>query len=798
MNRHALDVLEFAAICERLAERTSFSASRELALGLTPVAQASTVYLLQAETVEARRLLERTPPRLAGAHDVREEAQHAGHGGVLGEAALAAIAETCTTALGVRASIAAEYDDARLLSTHTEAITDGLATVAERITRAIDLDDAQLRDSASPRLKTLRSELVRVRRRASERLRQLASSAELAPHLQEEFVTERNGRPVLAVKASSRGAVRGIVHDSSGSGQTVFIEPFELVELSNEQRELEGDERDEVQRILIELSSVVGGQADDLVASVEALAVIDLAFARAELSRSWNGVAAEISGHIALVGARHPLLDPARVVGIDLDLEDVRTVVLSGPNTGGKTVALKTLALCVLLHQAGLQVPAERAVLPIVADVLADIGDEQSIERSLSTFSGHVRNLVEILEVADGGTIVLLDEIAAGTDPVEGAALARAVLEALSSRALLTVTTTHYPEVKAWASSSKSARNAAVGFDPETLEPTYEIVLGRPGPSHALAIAQRLGLDSAIVDAALEHIAPERIETERLLAEAASAERSAAALRDDASLLREQAAAARRAAERERDRQQAAADAAEQAVAHERERARAEALTALAAQRGELDALRGEIRAARKAERGRAQATNERARQSESERDRRLTNADERVRAAATKAEQAIELPLATRIPLAAGDPVRSRELGVRGVILEVSGETALVQGGTLRVHVPLAQLEPDPGAHTEVRREQPVTVRMTVTADVESQIDLRGKTSDEARIAVRQLVDNASMAGLAEVHVIHGRGTGAVRAAVRAELDRHPLVERYESQSLDGATRVLLPGSGA
>jgi DNA mismatch repair protein MutS2 len=798
MDGHALDVLELAAIRERLANHTSFSASRTLAEALLPSPEADEVGLRQALCAEAQGLLALGPPHMAGAHDVRDQADHAGRGGSLGVDALVAIAETARAALGVRGHLAERSETAPLLAERSAEIAETLASVATVLERALELDPPGVKDSASPKLKSLRSELATARRRASDRLRSLASDPDLQPHLQEDFVTERGGRPVVAVRASARSAVPGIVHDTSNSGQTLFVEPFAIVELSNRLRELEGDERDEVARILAELSRHVGGHADELDHAVEVLAAIDFALACGALSRGWRGCPIEPSGDVELVAARHPLLDPATVVPIDLPLTGVRVLVLSGANTGGKTVALKTLGLCALLHQCGLFVPAERARLPVFADVLADIGDEQSIAASLSTFSGHLRNLVHVLEAATPRTLVLLDEVAAGTDPIEGAALARALLDELSQRAALTITTTHYAEVKQWASATPGALNGAVGFDPETLAPTYTLTLGRPGPSHALEIARRLGLDATVIERAREGLAPERIETERLLREAARSEQAAARLRVEAEGERGEAAALREQAVRHEAAQRAAAEAAAAAIAEERERARSEAQSDLATHRSELEALREELRAARREERRRQEAPSAEAREAEAERDRRLGAADARVRVAGRAIDEALDAPVRQTRALEVGDPVRARALGLRGVITEIVDGIALVQGGAMRVHVPIEALEPDPHGGPSSTAEPAVRVHAAAMSHAPSLLDLRGQRADEAREAVRQLVDDAYLAGLPEVEIVHGRGTGAVRSAVREELDRHPLVERHASESADGATRVTLASRSA
>ena len=476
-----------------------------------------------------------------------------------------------------------------------------------------------------------------------------------------------------------------------------------------------------------------------------------------------------MSDEVRLAGARHPLLDPKLAVPIDLDLGDLRALVISGPNTGGKTVALKTLGLAALLHQAGLRPPAETAALPVFDQVLADIGDRQSIEMSLSTFSGHVASIVSILNAAGGRSLVLLDELASGTDPVEGSALAQALVARLAEQARLTLVTTHYPELKEWASATDGVANAGTGFDPDTHAPLYRIALGRPGTSHALQIAERLGLDSAVVASARELVTPERLRIQELLAEAESAER--AAVDERASAESERADAARVAEDvRERERELEAEIAAVKAsAAAERERAAAEAQRDLAAAREELSALREEIRVARRRDRESRRATPAAAR----ERDRRLGAAAER----AVRAERAIrelDEPLAFTGPLAPGDPVEAPSLGVHGTIATIEGDEAEVVGAAgHRLRIPLARLQPS--RRREPEPEAPVKVVAMASGDVSDELDVRGQRAQEAREAVRSFVDDAALAGLPSVRVIHGRGTGSVRAAVRDELDGHP-----------------------
>jgi DNA mismatch repair protein MutS2 len=595
---------------------------------------------------------------------------------------------------------------------------------------------------------------------------------------------------VLAVRASARGSVQGIVHDASSSGQTLFVEPFAIVEANNRLSEAASAEREEVARILLELSEAVAERESELRIAVDAVAAVDLAVACGTLSRRWRGAAVDPSGPVRLLSARHPLLDPATAVPIDLDLGGLRALVISGPNAGGKTVALKTVGLAALLHQTGLRPPAVEAALPVFDAVLADIGDEQSIEMSLSTFSGHVANLVAILEASTPRSLVLVDELASGTDPVEGSALAQALLARLVEQARLTIATTHYAEVKEWASATEGVLNAATGFDPETYAPLFTVSVGRPGTSHALRIAERLGLDGAVVEDARARVAPERLRVAELLAEAEAAEREAAARREAAA---EEHAQAARATERAREREEALAEevsAVRASAAREREAARTEAEGELAAARAELRGLREEIRAARRRERERRKATPA-AERAERERDRRLGAASDRA-ARAEEVLRAFTEPVAVA-PLATGDPVHAPELGIRGTIGAIEGDEAEVLSGGVRVRVPVARLRPDAAREPVAAPEPAVRVVAGAPQDVPSEIDVRGRPAQEAREAVRSFVDDAALAGLPQVRVIHGRGTGAVRKAVREELTRHQLVESQEPDSANGATLVVL-----
>jgi DNA mismatch repair protein MutS2 len=788
VDSHALEVLEYPAIVERLVAATETEPGAALAGALVPSGDEDEVARRQALTAEAVALLDAAAePSLAGVADVRPAVERAAHDGVLSPADLHGIATAIGVAVEAR-RVLLEADGVPLLSALVEPVEPDLTGVRDELERCVEDDGSDLRDTASPQLRRLRAELRSGRQRVADELARVARSGDIRESLQETFVTERGARPVLAVKAGSRSKVPGIVHDASSSGQTLFVEPFAIVELNNRLAEAAGAEREEVERILRELSGRVGGRAPDLVTLVDAVASVDLALARGGLSRRWRGAPVEVADEVRLLAARHPLLDEAAAVPIDLDLGTLRVLVVSGPNTGGKTVALKTLGLAALLHQAGLRPPAETASLPVFDRVLADIGDQQSIEMSLSTFSGHLRNIVAILDAATGRSLVLLDELAAGTDPVEGSALAQALLARLVRQARLTAVTTHYAELKEWASAEDDVANAATGFDPDTHAPLYTVALGRPGTSHALQIAERLGLDAAVVADARGRVAPERLRTAELLAEAEGAERSAAVARAgaerehvEASRAAERARARGRALEAEIERVKASA-------AREREEARAQAERDLAEARAELNALREEIRAARRRERERRKLHGMSAPGAEAERDRRLGAAVDR----AARAERSLRTlePIPLTAPLEAGDPVEAPDVGVRGTIAAIEGDEAEVIGaGGLRVRIPLARLRPS--AQRPLPPEQEHAVRVTAPArgDVPDELDVRGLRAQEAREAVRTFVDEAALAGLDTVRVVHGRGTGAVRSAVRDELAGHRLVERHEPDSRDGAT---------
>ncbi len=780
MDSHAIDLLELPAIRARLAGMTSFGGGAELALALVPSSDPHEVARLREITREAGSLWELAISGPGGAHDVRDEVGDARRGAPMEITAFERVRATCAVAAEVRVAVMEHAEAAPLMAEVADLIDDGaMDRIAGRLDAALD-GRGGIRDDASPGLARARRDVAELRRQAQDALREVAQA--VRPHLQEGFITERSGRPVLAVKASSRSAVPGIVHDTSDSGGTLFVEPLPVVDASNRVREAQAREREELAAVLAALRALVEEHGAAIETAVEALAEIDLRLARAALSRAWRGAPVE-AGEPLLVDARHPLLDPATAVPITLDLSSMRALVVSGPNTGGKTVSLKTLGLFALLHQCGLEPPAASVRLPVFDTVLADIGDEQSIAESLSTFSAHVRTLIGVLDGAGPRSLVLLDEVGAGTDPSEGAAIAQAVLGELVDRGTLVLATTHSPELKSWAVETPGAANASVGLDPDTLAPTYRLAVGDPGGSHAIGIAERLGMPQAVLDRARESLGAERAALAGLTEEAERAR--AAADRDRAAAaeaLREVRMTARRM-ERQRERLRARAE-------EERARMRAEAEADLAELRRDLAELRREIAAGRKLE-----DRDRRSVDRQKERDRRLGAADEVARQAAERLTT-LAAPVAPDRAPEVGEHAVDLALGVRGVVIAIEGDEAELQGPSARVRVPLSRLAPDRTPAAAAAPAPVAEVRPALEA-VSPEVDVRGQRAEAARTAVRQHIDRAAQAGLESVRVIHGRGTGALRAAVGEELAAHPLVRATElapaGEGGDGATIARL-----
>ncbi|MCG8346715.1 MAG: endonuclease MutS2 [Chloroflexales bacterium] len=830
ISEQTLETLEFPKIREQLARHTSFSASRELALALLPSIDAFEVAQRLRLTSEARQLLDQSPDTsIGGARDIRSPVQRAIRGGVLEANVLLEIATTLASMRRLRGQLSRLSPTVFAQLLQYAGDLPELPAIEEAIERTIG-EDGNVLDSASPKLARLRRDIRVAFGRLQERLQNIISSSQYASALQEPIITIRNGRYVVPIKAAQRRSVRGLVHDQSGSGATLYIEPMAVVELNNRWRELQLAEEEEVARILSALSEQVGAAGTLIVGGVETLALLDLAFAQAKYALALRCTAPEIVERLAtddwkwelreddlaaplvLRAARHPLLDQSTVVPIDIWLGgELRLLLITGPNTGGKTVALKTAGLLALMAQAGLHIPvAEPSRLPIFAQIFADIGDEQSIEQSLSTFSSHMTNIIRILRALEEETeslatatwppdfadpttyvpnpaLILLDELGAGTDPVEGAALARSIVERLLERDCMGVATTHYAELKAFAYSTPGVQNASVEFDVETLAPTYKLTIGLPGRSNALAIAARLGLDSTLVERARSTMNREDAQVEDLLA-GIHRERDAAVTE------LQHAKTLRADAEKYRDRLAHELHEFEETRQARTEAARQEIEDELREVRSQLRRLRDEFRSVSLS------------RQWMEEAEQRLQETQTQVQAVLSKPTVAPTAPAqqAPR-PLRVGDTVLVRSVGLQGEILAIDEEeqSADVQVGGFRMHVDLRELRREKRKAAEEpaykSRARPIdtadasTVRLPPSSDVSMTFDMRGWRAADVADRLDHYLNDAYLAGLAQVRLIHGKGTGALRQVVRDVLQGHPLVASFGGGGADGGDGVTV-----
>jgi DNA mismatch repair protein MutS2 len=800
-------VLEFPKIIERLAELCGSPGGRELARQLRPTADADEVRRRLATTSEARTL-ERLKPhfRMGQAPDIAGNLLAASRGAILTAADILEIAILLRTARHSRNQIAPLSRELPQIARVAQRISD-FSPIIREIESTID-ERGEVPDHASPALTEARDRIRTVQERLERQIERTLRHAVSEGIAQESLITERDGRYVIPIKAELRGAMPSVVHDVSASGATLFVEPLAVVELGNRLREARREEQREVDRILRALCESIGQEDGAIRAAIRCLAQIDLAQAKARLgdeldaplpaeNDSLNWIGGE-STDLILHSARHPLLS-GDVVPISAALTDeARCVLITGPNTGGKTVALKTVGLLCLMAQAGLPVPAETGTrMPVFADIFADIGDEQSIEQSLSTFSAHMTNIVRIIESAGPQTLVLLDELGAGTDPAEGATLARSLLEELLDLDSMVVATTHHGELKVFAHATDGIVNASAEFDAVSLQPTYRLLMGTPGRSNALAIAQRLGMPERILQRARAAAPTETASMEQLLGE----------LQQERDAIADQVRAERLARE---EAEEIRANLAERRDAIESER---EAVLARAerAMEDELAAFRRTMRAGLKEldrQQSREQAESLAERRADDGRERlqqvRRERANRRRRRTTAKAPEAQLQP----DRLAAGDFIYLRGLPEPGEVLTAVEDGALeVQLGALRTRVRVEQIErlAPAGARSSEGSRPLRGMNATVAnlpkppVDPGSKIDLRGRVTDEALPMVDSFLDVAYRAGQNRLEVVHGKGTGALRRAVREMLRKHPLVTTFESaepkQGGDGVTIVTLVG---
>jgi DNA mismatch repair protein MutS2 len=779
VNKRHLSTLEYPKILHTLSTHTSFSAGQEKALALEPTSNFEEIERRLETTSEARALLEDRPgTSVGGAHDVRPLTADAERGKVLPPGDL----------LDVRDTLVAGRTLYRMLNRldhqlpHLAQVAAHIRpcqTLIEEINRCID-DQGSVCDEASPALARIRREVDIAHGRIQSKLENIIQSSKNTSYLQEAIITRREGRYVIPVKTQFKDKIPGVVHDRSASGVTLFIEPLSAVDLNNAWRELQLEEEEEVRRILAALSHVVGENAEDIGKTVEALAELDVAFAKARYADAIDASKPELvafadrsdehpGSTVHLLGARHPLLDPDRVVAIDVDLdEQTHVLVITGPNTGGKTVSLKTVGLLTLMGQTGLHIPAEPGSrLSPFKGVYADIGDEQSIEQNLSTFSSHMTNIISFLDEADSRSLVLLDELGAGTDPAEGSALARALLEHFRRRKSTTFVATHYPELKTYAQLTPGVRNASVEFDPETLSPTYRLTIGLPGRSNALTIARRLNMPEQIIEEAREMVSPEDLRTQDMLDDIHQLRMEMAEERAEAHAARTEA----KKVARELRERLATIDEERDEILRE---ARHEAEEAVETLQTEIRRLRSRLRAAG-ASMEAVSTVEEELKSLETE----MPTVESQKSPTVPEVSEPFDEEGITR-PIREGDTVWVRPLNSKGEVLKVEDGDAEVQVGRARTHVSVSSLE-----LREAKTPEPVPegARVTTTTPTSPgrSIDLRGATVNESLDRLDRYLDQAMRAGLPEARIIHGKGTGTLRRAVRDFLDGHPLVRDYE-----------------
>ena len=798
MNEKALETLEYSKIIARLVEYADFSASAELARQLRPTADVELARTRQAETREARYILSiDVDVSFLNAQDIRPQVGMARRDGVLEPVELLAVKNTLIVSRMVRRVLEDMAEETHHLSGYAEGLPVRLGLV-DLISKTIS-DRGEVLDSASEKLGAVRREMKITYERMMARMQRYITDPGTAKMLQEPIITQRNGRNVLPLRAEFKGKIKAVVHDQSASGATLFVEPLAVVEWNNRYRELELAERDEVRRILAELSQAVAEHADLLVMMVETMAHLDLAFMSARYAETLDAVEPHLvpfldhpkgthpGSTIRLYKARHPLLDPKTVVPIDLDLDaETYALVITGPNTGGKTVTLKILGLLVLMAQSGLQIPAQSgSALTVFEDVFADIGDEQSIEQSLSTFSGHVTNIVEILKSADAHSLVLLDELGAGTDPQEGSALARAVMTHLLDRSITSMIATHYPELKAYAHATPGVLNASVEFNLKTLRPTYHLTIGLPGRSNALAIAERLGLPQEIIQAARDEINPTDLRAEDLLDEIHRQ-------RDLARQARETAEAAQREAESIRNELAERLDKIEDERYAMMEAARQSTTEELSVLRETMETLRRQLAKAHQP----------------------LEAVDE-VEEVIEELEVEVAEPVVRQEPrnpvrkpsgpLRLGEKIHLRSIDQDGVVTAISEDEVEVQIGVLRIRARLSDVvrkgESVVSPESAPRKER--KGKLTLPTTVESpgvELDIRGQRVDEGLDALDRYLERAYLAGLPFVRIIHGKGTGRLRDSVREALADNPHISSFENggatEGGDGVTVARLKGN--
>ncbi len=780
MNERALRVLEFNKIREQLALFAQSDLGREKCLSLTPMSGKEEVVRALEETEEAGVVLKYMGVNpMMPFSDISLQVDMARKGATLTPGALMKIAETLKVAGSVRSALVTDRENTPSVTSQA-SLLQPLRALRESIDETV-LGENEISDRASPELADIRRHIRLCNERVRDKLNAYAHGSGTSKYLMDNIVTIRNGRYVLAVKQEYRQFVPGLVHDQSSTGATLYIEPMAVVELGNEIKGWQAKEKAEIERILLALSGQAAENASQLLGNLEVLAELDFVFAKASLAKDMEAVCPKVSvdGQVRFIRARHPLIDRQTVVPLDFWIGDgFRTLVITGPNTGGKTVTLKTIGLLTLMAQSGLHIPAAYgSQIALFKEVYADIGDEQSIEQSLSTFSAHMTNIVTILRTVTDRDLVLFDELGAGTDPTEGAALAQAILSHLTQKGITAIATTHYSELKAYALSTKGVENASVEFDVNTLRPTYRLSIGVPGKSNAFEISRKLGLSEEMINDAKELLNHDAIKFEDVIANAeyhrqiAEKEQALAeeARRETVRMKNETERLFREAEEMERTADRKAREKARAIV----EKARLDAEKIL----NDMKRLKQQA--------------------SQGDMGQLVRQLDRMSDQFSDGLESARHLPETEDREIREGDTVLVTTLNAQGTVLSLSDDSAQVQIGVMKMNCSRKDL-------VFIKSGQKVQKKVSVTARVDSQsrqvslsCDLRGLSLEEALSKADQYLDEAYLAGLHEVTLVHGKGTGVLRQGITRHLKKHAHVKSHRlgvyGEGEDGVTVVTL-----
>ena len=781
MNDRAVRVLEFDKIRDMLATHVSSQLGRDLVEVMSAETDPSVVEQLLAETSEARMIYRTEDFPLKGLHDTRPAVRRAALGAVVPADQLLMLGQVLSLSRRVFSFFKDKDEVYPLLSAQAVRIVP-LRTIESEISACIG-EGGEILDSASDKLRRLRIEMRNAQAGVKSKLDSMVRSSLTQKYLQESIVTVRNDRYVLPVKSEYRGQVPGIVHDQSASGATLFVEPMAVVELNNKLRQLISQEQQEIERILRDLSILVGEQSSEILTNIEVLGRLDFAMAKGKFSYVHKCSEPSLTKReVKLIQARHPLIAAHEVVPVDVTLgQSFSALLITGPNTGGKTVTLKTIGLLSLMAQSGLHIPAQGgSQLCIFRSIYADIGDEQSIEQSLSTFSSHMTNIKNIVDEADAASLVLLDELGAGTDPTEGAALAMSIIDTLFIRNSLIVATTHYSELKAYAHTRDGVQNASMEFDLDTLRPTYKLTIGLPGKSNAFEISQRLGLDIQVISRARDYLTNDALKVEDLIRSLEESRREADMSRDEARSLKQNAEILHAEANERIDRLR-------EKEAQSMRRAKAEAKAIIQRAKHEIDDLVEELKKAQEtASSQEISRAVEKVRQGWRSLSKEISNNE-------IEPEPQLYHPKTTAGMVSVGDEVLVTHLNQKGKVLEILSEGVAVQMGAMRMTVGLKNIR----KIEQSKKSSPKAGFHMISMNrprVGLELDLRGETVDEGILRMEKYLDDALVAGLSQVNIIHGKGTGVLREGIREHLKTHPSVKTFRyGQAGEGGSGVTV-----